>query len=129
MIKAPVSTIGRRGMLRAMLGFALVFTASQPAGAHAVLVSSEPAAGAKVLAGKVTFTLRFNSRIDRSRSRVDLLGANGEHHALTIYPGGSEDTVQVTLIAAPGGNTLRWQVLATDGHITRGEVAFVAERP
>jgi len=129
MTKAPVSSIRRRGILLALLGATLVFTGSRPAAAHAVLVSSEPAAGAKVVAGKVTFTLRFNSRIDRSRSRVDLLGANGEHHALTIYPGGSEDTVQVTLIATPGGNTLRWQVLATDGHITRGEVAFVAERP
>lgn len=99
------------------------------AGAHAVLIASEPAANSTVVAGQVTFTLRFNSRIDRNRSRVDLIGANGERPNLTIQPGGPEDTLQVAMIAPPGTNALRWQVLATDGHITRGEVVFIAVRP
>jgi len=94
--------------------------------AHAVLVGSEPAAGSTVPAGAVTFALRFNSRIDHARSRVELLGANGERPVLTIAPGGPPDTVSVTMIAAAGTNTIRWQVLAVDGHITRGEVVFYA---
>ena len=100
----------------------------RPAAAHAVLLSSEPAAGSTVQAGTVTFALRFNSRIDRSRSRAELFGANGERRVMTINPGGSDDTLEVTMIIPPGQNVLRWQVLAYDGHITRGEVQFTAVR-
>lgn len=96
--------------------------------AHAVLLSSEPPANGTIVAGAITVILRFNSRIDRGRSRANLVGANGENAVLTISPAGPEDTLQVPLIAPPGANTLRWQVLATDGHITRGEVPFIAVR-
>lgn len=101
---------------------------SAAAHAHAVLLSSEPPANGTVVPGAITFILRFNSRIDRARSRANLMGANGENVVLTISPAGPDDTLQIPLIAPPGANTLRWQVLATDGHITRGEVPFIAVR-
>ena len=113
----------RRQFLLAPIAVSLIPASAQ---AHAVLVASEPAANATVVAGALTFVLRFNSRIDKSRSRADLVGANGERPVLTISPAGPDDTLQIPLIAPPGGNTLRWQVLATDGHITRGEVPFIA---
>ena len=97
--------------------------------AHAVLVASDPPQGGRVMAGRVEMVLRFNSRIDRARSRVDVMTAHGERHALTIAPGGSEDTIRVVFIAPAGANAVRWQVLASDGHITRGEISFIADRP
>jgi len=102
--------------------------ASRPAAAHAVLVSSDPPAGSTVPMGYVTFTLTFNSRIDRNRSRCDLIGANGERPNLTIAPGGPDETLQVSFIAPAGPNIIRYQVLAFDGHFTRGEIMFTASR-
>jgi methionine-rich copper-binding protein CopC len=32
--------------------------------------------------------------------------------------------LRATLTVAPGAYVLRWQVLAVDGHITRGDVPF-----
>ena len=107
---------------------ALLAALPRPAAAHAVLLSSQPAAGSSVTAGSVAFSLRFNSRIDRNRSRAELIGANGERRVLTISPGGPDDTLEVTMIVPPGPNVLRWQVLAFDGHVTRGEVQFTAVR-
>ena len=56
-------------LLRTMLVLALV-----PAGAsaHAILMQSQPAAGASVPAGSMPVTVRFNSRIDHARSRLTL---------------------------------------------------------
>ena len=39
---------------------------------HAILMQSQPAAGASVPAGKVDMSFRYNSRIDRARSRLTL---------------------------------------------------------
>ena len=113
---------------RLMLLTSFAAMAARPASAHAVLVSSDPAAGSKVPMGYVTFTLTFNSRIDRNRSRCDLIGANGERPNLTISPGGPDETLQVAFIAPPGPNIIRYQVLAFDGHFTRGEIMFTAMR-
>lgn len=118
----------RRLLLSAPLLAPLAGLLARPAAAHAVLLSSEPAAGASVTAGSIAFSLRFNSRIDRNRSRAELIGGNGERRVLTISPGGPDDTMEVTMIVPPGPNILRWQVLAFDGHITRGEVQFTAVR-
>ena len=117
----------RRFVLTALL-FTPLAALPRPAAAHAVLLSSEPAAGSTVAAGTVAFAMRFNSRIDRSRSRAELFSGNGERRVLTINPGGPDDTLEVTMIVPPGQNVLRWQVLAFDGHITRGEVQFTAVR-
>ncbi len=41
--------------------------------AHAILVESDPPAGASVKAGALDLRFRYNSRIDRSRSRLTLI--------------------------------------------------------
>jgi len=106
----------------------LLLLPSGRAWAHAVLVSSFPSAGGTVPAGKTALVLRFNSRVDPARSRLILLGPSGTQTTLTVNPGGEPDTLSATAILLDGGQTLRWQVLATDGHITRGEILFKAVR-
>lgn len=93
-----------------------------------MLVSSTPAAGATIAGGRTTIVLRFNSRVDHGRSRLILLGPDGNQTVLSIFPTGEEDVLSAIAIVLPGGQTVRWQVLAGDGHITRGEVAFKAVR-
>ena len=101
--------------------------AMAPAGAsaHAILMQSEPAAGASVPAGEVVMSFTYNSRIDRDRSRLTL--TDPQHHlsVLTIAPSGSPNQIETSAqLPLPGAYAVRWQVLATDGHITRGDVPF-----
>ena len=93
------------------------------ASAHAILLDSQPAARGSVPPGPLRITLRYNSRIDHARSRVTLRAPGGDT-VLPIAPGGPEDTLDTQTELAPGDYTLRWQVLAVDGHITRGDVPF-----
>jgi copper resistance protein C len=112
----------RRTLLLAPL---LLTLAPRGAAAHAILLASIPTAGATIAMGQITFILRFNSRLDRARSRLVLHGPDGVQTVLTINPAGPEDTLSARAIVTPGGQTLRWQALALDGHITRGQITFI----
>ena len=109
---------------------ACVFAASLvalPHGAlgHAIIVSSQPATGAIVAEGPLAIHLRFNSRIDHSRSRLTLLAPDGGQQALTAAPDSRPDGFDAEAKASSSGQWhLRWQVLSVDGHITRGDIPF-----
>ena len=92
-----------------------------PAAAHAILVESQPAARATLPPGPLHIVLRFNSRIDAGRSRIELRGGPAPVIVKTTA-GPTPDTLVADATANPGAWTLRWQVLAIDGHITRGDV-------
>jgi len=92
--------------------------------AHAILLSAAPALNETVHGTTVQVRLRFNSRIDVKRSRLILLLPGGEERVLTADQP-SPDTVRSDVAELePGSYILRWQVLAEDGHITRGELPF-----
>ncbi|CCE02491.1 copper resistance CopC family protein [Bradyrhizobium sp. STM 3809] len=95
------------------------------ASAHAVIVSSQPAAGAIVDRDTVAIRLRFNSRIDHARSRLKLRAPDGAEQALTPDTGTPADEIDAVATAlSPGAWHLQWQVLSVDGHITRGDIPF-----
>ncbi len=97
----------------------------RPAQAHAILLEGSPALGQAVPAGHLVVMLRFNSRIDAARSRITL--QHGETaEVLKIVPGETADKLVAEVMLVPGAQVLRWQVLAVDGHITRGEIRFTA---
>ncbi len=95
------------------------------AAAHAVLLESTPSLKSTVPGPDVPIKLRFNVRIDALRSRLTLIHPDGTAQALEISKQTPPDTLsaQATGLAA-GAYRLRWQVLASDGHITRGEIPF-----
>ena len=99
------------------------------AAAHAVLLESSPALKEAVPGPDVPIKLRFNVRIDAARSRLTLVGPDGSAQALEISKQTPADilTAQARDLAA-GEYRLRWQVLASDGHITRGEIPFSVTR-
>lgn len=104
------------------------FTAGTAA-AHAVIIDSIPAVDAAV-AGDSDVTLHFNSRIDHERSRLTLIAPDGSSSGLTIAPDSAPDIVAAKLTGlAPGEYRLRWQVLAIDGHLTRGDIRFSVKAP
>ena len=111
-------------ILLALCALAAIAAAS-PAAAHAILVESTPAVRATVLPGALTIVLRFNSRIDAGRSKIILTAPPPAAPArLAITADALPDRLHANTNLTPGAYTLRWQVLATDGHITRGIVPF-----
>jgi copper resistance protein C len=112
------------------LGPVLAPPLARPAAAHALVLSSLPEAGAELARLPETFILRFNSRIDPARSRVGLFGPDNATLPLTLTEGGDPAVLEAVLPPggarglAPGAWRLRWQVLAVDGHITRGDIFF-----
>jgi methionine-rich copper-binding protein CopC len=93
--------------------------------AHAVLLSSTPQKNAAVTGPDVTINLKYNSRVDGARSTLSLLKPDG-----TVVRIGTPEQPAPDVLSATGHGlskgtyVLRWQVLASDGHITRGEVPF-----
>ncbi len=98
------------------------------ASAHAILLDSQPPARGVAAPGPARITLRFNSRIDRARSRL-VLRAAGQEQVLPVSPTGADDVLEAQADLRPGAWVLRWQVLAVDGHITRGDVPFQVGAP
>jgi methionine-rich copper-binding protein CopC len=103
----------------------LFLLTARPGHAHAILMAATPAANATVSGPDLEIHLRFNSRIDGARSHLSLVLPDKHVRALTLdpQPTPAELTAPVRELA-PGAYRLRWQVLAADGHITRGEVPF-----
>lgn len=108
-----------------ILAGAMLLLSAPHAQAHAIILSSKPAANSQVAQGPVDILLQYNSRIDIDHSRVSLVDPAGKVTALTAAedsPPGSLATKGAT--NAPGQWIIRWQVLSVDGHITRGEIPF-----
>jgi methionine-rich copper-binding protein CopC len=92
---------------------------------HAVLKESSPAANSKVKGPDVPIMLKYNVRIDAKLSKIQLLHPDNSVSDLKIGAQSSPDTVNAMATGLqPGAYTVRWQVLAPDGHITRGAVPF-----
>jgi methionine-rich copper-binding protein CopC len=92
--------------------------------AHAILVESTPAVRGVVEGPDLALRLKFNSRIDASRSRLYLVNG-GASRQIKIIAQPSPDTLEGHVKGLVSGDAVvRWQVLAADGHITRGELPF-----
>jgi methionine-rich copper-binding protein CopC len=110
-----------------LLLFLGVWIAATPrvALAHAVLISSTPQKNAAVSGPDITINLKYNSRIDGARSTLSLLKPDGKVERIGTPAQLAPDVLSATGRGlAKGAYVLRWQVLASDGHITRGEVPF-----
>lgn len=113
-----------------------------PAAAHAIVVSSRPALGetlslasgggpsgapaqAATPPAGLPVEIRFNSRLDKQRSRLVLVGPGGQQTDLALSLDGAPELLQARIRPVqPGAYRLRWRVLAVDGHITRGDIPF-----
>ncbi len=92
---------------------------------HAILKESQPSANSKVKGPDVPIMLKYNVRIDAKLSKLQLLNPDNSTKDLTIEPQASADTLNSNATGLkPGAYRIRWQVLAPDGHITRGEIPF-----
>jgi methionine-rich copper-binding protein CopC len=108
-----------------ILSLFVVLLASRLVEGHAVLKETSPAANSTVAGPDVPIQLKFNSRIDPSRSKLQLLLPDNTTAPLAVDKKASPDTLASKATGLkPGAYKIQWQVLAPDGHITRGEIPF-----
>jgi methionine-rich copper-binding protein CopC len=119
----------RRGVIALLLPAVLALL-PRPVLAHAIIMQSVPAAGAVVKGPDVAIELQYNSRVDRPRCRLLLVAPGGDATPLALQPGTPPQVLAAEAKGlAPGAYRLRWQVLAVDGHITRGDIPFTVVAP
>ena len=119
--------INRAAPRLSRLFFAMLILAciSGPAAAHAVLVESTPVPESTSSGPNIAIRLRFNVRIDADRSRITIIHSDGSGRKLQTLKGPEPNTLTATATGLQaGGYRIRWQVLASDGHMTSGEIHF-----
>ncbi len=126
MIGRNVLFSAARNRLASALALGLcVLSLSLTVWAHAILMDSTPQQNSTVKGPDFAVTLRFNVRIDGSRSRVQLLGPDGSVTVLKLAKQTTLDVLQSSVSGVkPGAYQLKWQVLASDGHMSSGLVPF-----
>lgn len=114
---------------RLILGLPLL--APRPVAAHALVIGSSPSANARLRPAPLEAVVRFNSRVDHARSQLMLAplregagGTAGERRLELTEPTPDTELRAALPPLVPGAWRLRWQVLALDGHITRGDIPF-----
>ena len=96
--------------------------------AHAVLMESTPKINSTVQGPDLDITLRFNVRVDGSRSRILLLAYDGRSTALAIAKQSKPNILQTHASRLKAGAyKLQWNVLASDGHMSKGDVPFTVK--
>jgi copper transport protein len=115
---------------------ALAIAASAPAtiSAHALLQSSDPAAGSTLGSAPSVITLTYGERPDPQLTSVKVLDSSGGDHVAGPIAalGDPPNSIRVSVGPLPDGvYTVSWRtVSAVDGHVSAGSFAFgVGEAP
>jgi copper resistance protein C len=111
-------------------GFALATWPLADATAHALVIASTPSMNATVVGPDLDLDVQFSDRIDRKHSKLNVVSTAGQPYA--VQPLDDESAGSLTGHVGgllPGSYRLQWQVLAVDGHITRGEIPFTVTAP
>ena len=116
--------MARKAALTALVVF-LSFTGTKAAFAHAILLSSAPADGAILHHRNIEITLDYNSRIDAGRCTITLRNTADRNVPLRMQASRTPSELKAAADNLTNGTYyIHWQVLASDGHITRGEISF-----
>jgi methionine-rich copper-binding protein CopC len=113
-----------------LLGSVLAGLIPAAAYAHAIVLESSPRPGAVLARPPAQITLRFNSKIEKRFTRLTLATGNQPPAPVTAArdePAAPDRLVIPIHSLAPGDYTLRYRVLAVDGHITEGVLRFTVE--
>lgn len=108
-------------------GCTLMLAGIGPVRAHAIVVEASPGDGAVLASAPEAVVLRFNAKIERGLSRITLAGNDGQ--VLDLKAGDAPARrANVLYIPVPalhrGHYTVRYKVLASDGHATQGAIRF-----
>jgi copper resistance protein C len=114
-----------RSLISGLLIATILLLSPSRAWAHAIIVESAPEVNGVVSGPLLEIKLRFNARLDWSRSKLTLISADGTSRAISLSQPVSPDLLSARVRnLLPGKYQLHWQVLAIDGHITKGDIPF-----
>lgn len=120
----------RRNFLTVALTAIIMFLGTGRLWGHAVVVESTPKVNDIVSGPKLQIQVRFNARVDGKRSKLTLLTQDGVSRPIPLAPQVSPDTLLANISDLHSGKyQLHWQVLASDGHITQGDIPFSVVKP
>jgi copper transport protein len=117
-----------RGLLGAAAALAIAIGLASPVMAHALLSSSQPAAGANLSSAPKEVVLTFTEAPDPKLSSIQVLGSSGT--SVTTGPAtavpGTPSKLRVGLQPLKSGvYTVAWTTVSSvDGHLARGSFAF-----
>ena len=98
--------------------------------AHAHLVSSEPAANAEV-AAPTEVTIHFTEPLEPAFSKIVLADASGKATLAHALRRSIQEDAKVMHLPLPqlaaGRYAVHWTAVATDGHRTQGNFAFIVK--
>jgi copper transport protein len=118
----------QRLLLAAALGVLWLAVAAPRAGAHALLRSADPAAGASLAQPPREVVLAFTEAPDPALSSIRVLDANGravDSGRAGVVPGRPLALRAPVGRLADGTYTVSWRVVSRiDGHVTRGSFGF-----
>ena len=107
---------------------ALVGLSGEPAGAHAALVSSDPAAAQRLATTPALVVLRFTEPLNDRLSRATVIGPDGQR-----FQGGASGPGELRVrlpTEAPGVYRVAWATVSVvDGHTLHGGFAFGVRAP
>ena len=91
-------------------------------------MDSTPKLNSTVTGSEVDITLRFNVRIDGGRSRVLLVAPDGTTSTLKLADQDRPDILKTHAAGLKSGAyKLQWKVLASDGHMSNGNIPFTVK--
>jgi copper transport protein len=95
-------------------------------GAHATLVSSEPAANSRLTASPSRIRLVFSEPVEGHLARVTLVPASGQPRRLSADADPRDVNAVIAIIdsISPGGYRVNWRVVSADGHPVDGTFTF-----
>ena len=120
-------TVAARWFAVATVVWLTLLTVAQPASAHVAALATEPASGSTVETAPPRLLVRFGGPIEISLGSLRLVNSDGKNVTIGVpeHPGGEQDAVASTLSnVADGGYVAIYQVVAPDGHLTRGAFTF-----
>jgi copper transport protein len=120
-----------RRLLPALLlaALALLLLPASPASAHAVLVSSDPADGARVAAAPAAVRLTFDEAVSLPPDATVVLAATGQR--VDEGPARLDGRVVVVPLrsAVPAGvYSVSWRLVSADSHVVSGSIRFGVRR-
>jgi copper transport protein len=122
-----VARVGGRAVAAALLAcVALLVGAASPAGAHATLIGTAPAADGVVDAVPEVVELRFDEPVETVEGAVQVFGPDGERVDLgTVETDDGGATLRAPIDAdAQGTFTVAWRVTSEDSHTLSGSFVF-----
>lgn len=121
----------KSSIVAAAVSAAFIFSLAHAAWAHAFPRAQDPRAGATVSAAPAQLAITFDAPLEPMFYRLQVLnGADADETSGHASLGSDHRTLSVPLKPLPPGDyTVRWAVVAEDGHRTEGTYTFTVSAP